>query len=118
MPVPFVRRAQAQEAVANIYNRADYIGETTLADFTTGTGIAVVYDNFASVEEAEAKLQTGGTGYDLVLMTASSLPRLVPAGLFQPLDRAALPSWGNLDPAILKLAAGWDAGNAMFSPGI
>jgi putrescine transport system substrate-binding protein len=116
LPMPFVRRARAEEPVVNIYNWANYIGEDTIPNFTAETGIEVVYDNFSSSEEAEAKLQTGGTGYDLVLMSSSSLPRLVPAGLFQPIDRSLLPLWDNLDPAILKLNAEWDADNAHSFP--
>ncbi|MBL9051236.1 MAG: extracellular solute-binding protein [Tabrizicola sp.] len=115
-PMPFVRRAHAEEPVIHIYNWADYIGETTLADFTAETGIEVVYDLMSSNEEAEAKLLTGQSGYDLVLLTGSSLPRLVPAGTVQPIDRKALPLWGNLDPEILRLGASWDPGNAHGFP--
>ena len=116
LPMPFVRRANAEEPVVHIYNWADYIGETTLADFTAETGIEVVYDTLSSNEEAEAKLVTGQSGYDLVLLTGSSLPRLAPAGTVQPLDRKALPLWGNLDSEILRLGASWDPGNAHGFP--
>ncbi len=108
--------ARAQSGALNVYNWADYIGPDTVAQFSEKTGIAVAYDNFSSVEEAEAKVLTGGTGYDLVLTSSSSLPRLIEAGVFQPLDRAQLPSWGNFDPAILELTAGWDAGNTYALP--
>jgi putrescine transport system substrate-binding protein len=41
LAAPYVRRARAQEAVLNVYNWADYIGETTIEEFTAATGIAV-----------------------------------------------------------------------------
>jgi putrescine transport system substrate-binding protein len=49
-------------------------------------------------------------------MSTSSLPRLLPAGLFQPLDRSLLPLWKNLDPEILRLTSGWDADNTHSFP--
>ena len=41
LAAPYVRRARAEEAVLNVYNWADYIGETTIEDFTARTGISV-----------------------------------------------------------------------------
>jgi putrescine transport system substrate-binding protein len=77
--------------VVHIYNWTDHIGETTPADFTAETGIEVVHDIMSLNEEAEAKLLTGQSGFDLVLLTGSSLPRLSPAGILRPIDRKALP---------------------------
>ena len=36
----------------NVYNWAEYIGETTIADFEKEFGIKVTYDNYDSVETA------------------------------------------------------------------
>lgn len=116
LPMPFIRPARAEDAVVNIYNWADYFGETTIEDFQSATGITVNYDTFSSVEESEAKLLVGGTGYDCVAIVGSSIPYLSKAGIFAPLDRAQLPSWGNLDPAILKLLETWDPGNVYGAP--
>ena len=45
LAMPFVSRAHAQEeAVLNVYNWTDYIGETTIEDFQSATGIQVTYD--------------------------------------------------------------------------
>jgi putrescine transport system substrate-binding protein len=67
LATPWVRPSWAQGGVVNVYNWSDYIGETTLADFTAETGIEVVYDLYASAEEMQAKLLAGSTGYDVVL---------------------------------------------------
>jgi putrescine transport system substrate-binding protein len=116
LPLPFIRPARAEEATLNLYNWADFFGETTIEDFQAETGITVNYDTFSSVEESEAKMLVGGTGYDLVATVGSSIPYLSKAGLFAPLDRALLPSWGNLDPAILSLLTTWDPGNTYGFP--
>ncbi|MGE3229321.1 MAG: polyamine ABC transporter substrate-binding protein, partial [Hyphomicrobium sp.] len=94
----------------------DYIGETTIADFEKKTGIKVTYDMYTSSEEMEAKMLAGKTGYDLVDMAGNSLARFIQAGIFQRLDRAQLPSWGNLDPTVLGLMHSWDPDNLYGMP--
>jgi putrescine transport system substrate-binding protein len=116
LATPWVRPSWAQGGVVNVYNWSDYIGETTLADFTAETGVEVVYDLYASAEEMQAKLLAGSTGYDLVLHSGQGIPRSVQAGVLQKLDRAKLTGWGNLDPAILKIVEGYDPGNAYGVP--
>jgi putrescine transport system substrate-binding protein len=116
LSLPFVRPSWAQAQTINVYNWSDYIGETTLADFEAETGIGVVYDVYASTEEMQAKMLAGSTGYDVVLMSALYLPRFVEAGVYQKLDRAKLPNWGNLDPAILAVLDGFDPGAAYGAP--
>ena len=116
LAMPHVRPSWAQGGSVNVYNWSDYIGETTLADFTAETGIEVVYDLYASAEEAQAKMLAGSTGYDVVLHSGMSLGRFVQAGVFQKLDRARLTGWANLDPEILKVVAGFDPGNEYSVP--
>jgi putrescine transport system substrate-binding protein len=104
--------ALAQEKVVNIYNWTDYIGETTLADFTAATGIKTVYDTYDGNEALEAKLLTGNSGYDIVVPTAQPfLSRQIKAGVYLELDKSKIPNWKNLDPALLKLVDNADPGN-------
>lgn len=110
LAMPWVRRAQAAGTV-NVYNWADYIGETTIEDFTSKTGIEVVYDTYSSAEEMQAKMLAGSTGYDVVDMAGVELPRFIKAGIYDKLDKTRLPSWGNLDPEVLRILSGWDPGN-------
>lgn len=110
LAAPFVRRARAEGSL-NVYNWANYIGETTLDDFQKATGISVTYDNYASLEELSAKMLAGSTGYDVVFQAGMDAPPLLRAGIYSKLDKSRLPSWGNLDPTILKIVAGWDPGN-------
>lgn len=107
--------AQAQPSVS-VYNWTDYIGETTLADFQGKTGIKVIYDVFDSNETLEGKLLAGRTGYDVVVPSNHFLARQINAGAFLKLDRAELPNWKNLDPALLKLLEKNDIGNAHSVP--
>jgi putrescine transport system substrate-binding protein len=116
LAAPYVRRARAQEAVLNVYNWSDYIGETTLEDFTAQTGIEVNYDLYASAEEMQAKMLAGSTGYDVVDASGVEMPRFIAAGTYEKLDRSKLPSWGNHDPEVLRILAGWDPDNQYGMP--
>jgi len=99
-----------------LFNWADYIGENTLADFEKQTGIKVIYDTFDAYETVQAKLLTGRSGYDLVVLNASLVPPLIQAKVFQPLDKKQLPSLGNLDPAVVKDLQGYDPGLVYSAP--
>ena len=103
LAMPHVRPSWAQAGTVNIYNWADYIGETVVADFEAETGISVVYDLYASAEEMQAKMLAGSTGYDVVDMAGFSMPQFITANIYQKLDKSRLPNWKNLDPAIIKL---------------
>ncbi len=111
-----IRSAGAQDRMVNVYNWADYIGETALEDFTAATGITVNYDNYDSAEAAEAKLMAGSSGYDVVCTASRNLPRFVQAGIMAPLDQAILPNLSHLDPAIMSIMASLDPGNLYAIP--
>ena len=103
--------AVAQEKVVNVYNWSDYIDASILEEFTKETGIKVVYDVFDSNEILETKLLAGGTGYDVVVPTASFLQRQIAAGVFQKLDKSKLPNLSNMWDVISDRIQKYDPGN-------
>lgn len=100
-----------EEKILNVFNWADYIGETTLEDFEAEFGIKVNYDVYDSTEVAEAKLLAGKTGYDVVVHAVRYSARLLPINVYQPLDRNKLTLWNNLDPWVMEVMARYDPGN-------
>jgi putrescine transport system substrate-binding protein len=108
--------AAAEEPVLHVYNWADYIGFDTIAQFEHATGIKVVYDLFDSNETLEGKLLVGDSGYDIVSTTMDHYARQIRSGLYEPLDKAQLPNWKNLDPAVLAVQARADPGNRYAAP--
>jgi len=108
--------AADEPPVVNVYNWADYIGPTTLADFEAETGIRVNYDEYDSSEIVEAKMLAGSTGYDVVVQGGQYASRLIPLGIFQPLDRSRLTGWKDLDPDVLAKLAVYDPGNRYAAP--
>ena len=101
----------AADGVVNVYNWSDYIDEDVLADFTEETGIEVVYDVFDNNEIVETKLLAGGSGYDIVVPSASSMGRLAEAGTLQKIDKSKIPNLVNAWPEINKRLEAYDPGN-------
>jgi putrescine transport system substrate-binding protein len=106
----------APEQVLNLYNWADYIGDHTIADFERTTHIKVVTQFYDSNETLEATLMAGHSGYDLVSTTTGFYGRQIRAGAYRPLERARLPHWSDLDPAVLAVQAQADPGNRYAVP--
>ncbi len=102
--------------VLNIYNWADYIGYHTVAEFEQQFHIKVVYEFYDSNQTLEAKMLAGRSGYDLVSTSMPFFERQIKAGVYQPLDRAQLPNWRYLDPAVLAIQDKADPGNRYAVP--
>lgn len=103
--------AAAEEKVLNVFTWPDYIAPDTIANFEAEYGIKVNYDVYDSTEMAEARLLAGRTGYDVVAHAERYSARLIPIGIYRPLDRSKLGNWGNLDPWVLKTLESADPGN-------
>jgi len=73
----------------HIYNWSDYVNPAVIEAFEKETGIKIVYDTFDQMDIVESKLLAGKTGYDLVVVTASFLPRQIPLNLYLPLMTTA-----------------------------
>ena len=108
--------AMAQEKVVHIYNWSDYIAEDTVKKFEEATGIKVVYDVYDSNETLEAKLLAGNSGYDVVVPTSQFMQRQAAAGVYQPLNKDALPNLVNMDPALMANATAYDPDNTYGVP--
>ncbi len=106
----------AEEKVLNVYNWSDYIAPETVAKFEKETGIKVTYDVMDSNESLESKILSGDTGYDVVVPSSSFLGRQIKAGAYQPLDKAQLSNWKNLDANLLSKLVDVDPGNANAMP--
>ncbi|MBL8261401.1 MAG: extracellular solute-binding protein [Xanthomonadaceae bacterium] len=104
------------EKVVNMYNWSDYIAEDTIPNFTKQSGIKVVYDVMDANETLEAKVMQGSTGYDIVVPSLQFLARQIKAGVYQPIDRAKLPNYKNLDPELMAIIAKNDPDNTYGVP--
>ncbi len=105
-----------EEKVLNVYNWVDYIGDSTLLDFESRTGIRVVYDVFDSNDVLQGKLLAGSSGFDVVVPTSGFLARLIGANIFLPLDPTKLSNLKHMNPVIMDKVAQSDPGHRFGVP--
>ncbi|HEV8017930.1 MAG TPA: polyamine ABC transporter substrate-binding protein [Steroidobacteraceae bacterium] len=99
------------ERVLNVYNWAEYIDPAVVRDFEKEFGIKVNYDVYDSNELLETKLLIGHTNYDVVVPSGYFVENQIKAGIYQKLDKTALPNLKNLDPEVIRAVALYDPGN-------
>ena len=100
----------------NVWNWSDYIGQTTVSDFQKATNLNTNYSVFDSNELVEARLLSGNSGFDAVMMVSYYVPRLAKAGALQKIDKSKIPNWKNLDPVRMKALATLDPNNEYAYP--
>ena len=102
------------EGELQLYNWGDYTSPELLAKFEAETGIKVTVTDYSSNDEALAKIEAGGHGYDLVVPSNSFIPIFVEKGLIQTLDLTKLPNHANIEPRWTDVV--WDAGRTHSVP--
>lgn len=93
----------AEDKTLRLYSWADYFAEDTLSRFTAETGIKVIYDVMDGSETLEAKMLSGGSGYDLIFPGDTVAERLMRAGSLMPLDQSKLTELADIEPGLQKL---------------
>ena len=85
-----------EEKELNLYNWSDYVAKSTIPDFQKQTGIEVTQDFFSSNEELLAKLQAGGTGYDVIVPSDYMVSIMIKSDILEPLDMSRIPNFENV----------------------
>jgi spermidine/putrescine transport system substrate-binding protein len=87
---------QEKSTEVNLYGWSEYVPQAMLDGFTEETGIKVNYDAYSSNEELMAKLQAGGSGYDVIIPSDYTVAILAKQGLLEELDQSKLPNYANI----------------------
>jgi len=98
-----------------VYNWEEYIHPDTIPNFEKEFGVKVTYDTYPGNEQLLAKLQAGGSRYDVVFPTHNFVPIHVAQGLLAPLDHENIPNLKNIFPRFLDNAS-VDPGNKYSIP--
>ena len=86
-----------------LYNWTDYIDPKVLETFTKDTGIKVVLSTYDSNETLLAKLQAGGTGYDVIVPSDYMVKQMIELGLLQEVKPSTFPNGKNIKPNFLDV---------------
>jgi spermidine/putrescine transport system substrate-binding protein len=85
-----------------IYNWTYYVPDEVLRDFEKKFNAKIVYDMYASNEEMFAKLQAGGTGYDLVFPSGDYVSIMIRKGMLEKIDKSRVPNLANIDQGVMQ----------------
>ncbi|NHB75191.1 ABC transporter substrate-binding protein [Rhodobacter calidifons] len=102
------------EGKLQLYNWGNYTSPELLAKFEKETGIKVTVTDYDSNDVALAKVEAGGSGFDLVVPSANYVPIWIEKGLIQELDLSRLPNHANIAPEWRDVA--WDPGRKFTIP--
>lgn len=78
------------------YNFSDYYPEGLMKKFEAETGIHITLDVFDSNETMLAKLQAGGTGYDVVVSSDYMVQTLIDLGIAEKIDAHTMENFKNV----------------------
>ena len=87
--MPWLRPRDAYGAISgkvSLCTWPNYHNQANLDQFTKDTGVPIQVTIFGSNEEMLAKLQAGGTGWDVFVPTNYTISTYVKLGLIDPLD--------------------------------
>lgn len=93
------------EGQLNIYNWGEYINPDVLKKFEADTGIKVNLDIYASNEEMLAKIQAGGTQYDIVFPSVHMQDIMAKLDLLEKTDINQFEGFKNIDPQFLRASS-------------
>ena len=97
-----------------VYNWEEYIHPDTIPNFENEFGVKVIYDTYPGNEQLLAKLQAGGSRYDVVFPTHNFVPIHVGQGLLAPLNLDNIPNLKNITPRFVNTSV--DPGNKYTVP--
>ena len=99
----YYTQLQGQDVSINVYNWGEYIPDSSEDgvidindEFTALTGIKVNYTTYATNEELYAKLQGGGTSYDIIIPSDYMISRMIKEDMLEPLDMESIPNYKNI----------------------
>ncbi|NUB44080.1 extracellular solute-binding protein [Fertoebacter nigrum] len=102
------------EGVLNLYNWGNYTSPELLEKFKAETGITVTVTDYDSNDTALAKIEAGGSGFDLVVPSANYISIFRDKGLIVEFDMAKLPNHANIAPEWMNVQ--WDEGRKVSIP--
>ncbi len=85
-----------EKQVLNLYSWADNFNPTVIADFEQKYNCKVNYDVFANNEEMLAKIQAGGSQYDLIQPSDYMVQTMIKLNLLEELRKDNLPNLKNM----------------------
>lgn len=98
----------------NVFNWAEYIDESLIDEFEKQTGIKVNYKTYATNEELLAKMEAGGSSYDVVFPSDYAVSEMIKKVMLLELDFNNIPNYKYIDEKLKN--TGYDPENKYSIP--
>ncbi len=89
---------QKKEKQLNVFAWANYVSDEIKSGFAKEFGVRVVVDTFASNEDLLTKLQSGASGYDIIMPSDYMVAIMIKENLLAELNRRDIPNLKNISP--------------------
>jgi spermidine/putrescine transport system substrate-binding protein len=96
--------ASGEKKTLTVFTWADYLSEKAKESFEKAHNCTVVVDTFDSNEAMLAKLESGASGYDVLVPSSDAVQALKRKSMVQALDHSKIPNLKNVDAAYLGKA--------------
>ena len=88
--------SDGSKVTLNIYNWGDYIDPQVIEEFENEFEIDINYEEFATNEEMLAKIQAGGTAYDVIFPSDYMIESMIKRDLLHPIDFTQMENFDNI----------------------
>lgn len=85
------------QVVLNVFNWGEYMDETLIDRFEKETGIKVNYKTYDTNETLLAKLEAGGSSYDVVFPSDYAISEMIKRDMLLPIDFNNIPNYRFVD---------------------
>lgn len=103
LTIGFSMSGCGDKVVLNVFNWGEFIDESLLDVFEERTGIHVNYKTYDTNETMLAKLEAGGSSYDVVFPSDYAVSEMIRKGLVLPLDFSNIPNYKYVDERLKNL---------------
>jgi spermidine/putrescine transport system substrate-binding protein len=93
---------KVDENVLHLAIWGQYLNPELAEKFTADTGIRIKMTHYSSNEELLAKVQTGGSRFDVAVPSDYMVSVMGSLGLLETLEKSLVPNWNELDPLFLN----------------
>lgn len=95
---------KSSQQTLTVFTWADYLSTDAADSFAKANNCKLVIDTFDSNESMIAKIESGATGYDILIPSSYAVKELDTKGLLQPLNHSLIPNLKNIDKEYLARA--------------
>lgn len=90
------------KVVINVYNWGEFMDESLIDEFEKQTGISVNYKTYDTNETLLAKMEAGGSSYDVVFPSDYAVSEMIKRDMLLPLDYSNIPNAKYIDKRLLN----------------